>query len=123
MAAANEGKILVVVDVAELAHKPMSTRSPAGDHPVTATLKIRVEALQAELAKVEASAAGQPGPTSSANRSGPDRLMAELLRATADTLAAKEAAAWLAVSPSTKKPSGRPRRLRSKITTDISSIV
>jgi hypothetical protein len=31
MPAANEGKILVVVDVTELAHKPMSTRSPAAD--------------------------------------------------------------------------------------------
>ena len=58
MAAANEGKILVVVDVAELAHKPMPARSPAGDHPITATLKARVEALQAELAKVEAWVAG-----------------------------------------------------------------
>ena len=38
MAAANEGKILVVADVAELAHKPMPARSPAGDCPITATL-------------------------------------------------------------------------------------
>jgi hypothetical protein len=36
---ANDGKALVVVDVAELAHKPM----PA----VTAMLKARIEALQA----------------------------------------------------------------------------
>jgi hypothetical protein len=57
MPAANEGKILVVVDVAELAHKPMPARSPAGDHPITATLEAHVEALQVKLAKVEASAA------------------------------------------------------------------
>jgi hypothetical protein len=56
MPAANEGKILVVVDVAELAHKPAPARSPAGDHPITATLKARVETLQAKLTKVEASA-------------------------------------------------------------------
>jgi hypothetical protein len=38
---ANDGKALVVVDVAELSHKPMPARSPAGDHPITATLKAR----------------------------------------------------------------------------------
>jgi hypothetical protein len=38
MAAVNEGKILVVADVAELAHKPAPARSPAGDHPISATL-------------------------------------------------------------------------------------
>jgi hypothetical protein len=43
---ANDGKVLVVADVAELAHKPAPARSPAGDHPITATLKARVEALQ-----------------------------------------------------------------------------
>ena len=57
MPAANEGKILVVVDVAELAHKPMSTRSPAGDHPITATLKVRVEALQGPNARRPTSSA------------------------------------------------------------------
>jgi hypothetical protein len=39
------------VDVAELSHKPMPARSPAGDRPITA-------ALQAELTKTEALAAG-----------------------------------------------------------------
>jgi hypothetical protein len=47
----------VVVDVTELAHKPMPARSPAGDHPITA----RVEALQVELARSKPSAAGSPG--------------------------------------------------------------
>jgi hypothetical protein len=51
MAAVNEGKILVVADVAELPHKPAPTRSPAGDHPITATLKVRVEALQGPNAR------------------------------------------------------------------------
>jgi hypothetical protein len=32
--------------------------TPAGDHPITATLKARVETLQAELIKLEATAAG-----------------------------------------------------------------
>jgi hypothetical protein len=61
---ANDGKALVAVDVAELAHKPMPARSPAGD--------------RADFERERA-----------------DRLMAELLRATADTMAAKEAAARL----------------------------
>jgi hypothetical protein len=91
---ANDGKALVVVDVAELAHKPMPARSPAGDRPITATLKARVEALQAELAKVEASAAGHRADFER-ERERADRLMAELLKATADTMAAKEATARL----------------------------
>ena len=57
MAAANEGKILVVVDVAELAHKPMSTRSPAGDRPITATLA-RVRDVAAGAGQGEASVHG-----------------------------------------------------------------
>jgi hypothetical protein len=51
---ANDGKALVVVDVAALAHKPMPA-SPAGDRPIAAMPKARVEA---GLAKVEASVAG-----------------------------------------------------------------
>jgi hypothetical protein len=91
---ANDGKALVVVEVAELAHKPMPARSPAGDRPITTTLKARVEALQAELAKVEASAAGHRADFER-ERERADRLMAELLKATADTMAAKEATARL----------------------------
>jgi hypothetical protein len=48
----------LVADLAELAHKPAPARSPAGDHPITATLKASVETLQAELIKLEATAAG-----------------------------------------------------------------
>jgi hypothetical protein len=44
---AHDGEALVVVGVAELAHKPTPARSPAGDHPITVTLKAHVEALQA----------------------------------------------------------------------------
>jgi hypothetical protein len=80
------------VDAAEFTHKPMPTWSPAGEHPVTATLKLRVEALEAELAKVEASAAGHRADFER-ERERAERLMTELLRATADTMAAKETAA------------------------------
>jgi hypothetical protein len=34
----------------------IAARSPAGDHPITATVEARVEALQAELMKLEATA-------------------------------------------------------------------
>ena len=68
---ANDGKALVVVDVAALARKPMPARSPAGDHPITATFKARVETLQAELAKVEAAAVGHRGFRARACRPGP----------------------------------------------------
>src|SRR6202040_159675 len=90
--AANDAKALIAVDAAEFTHKPMPTWSPAGEHPVTATLKLRVEALEAELAKVEASAAGHRADFER-ERERAERLMTELLRATADTMAAKETAA------------------------------
>jgi hypothetical protein len=83
----NDGKILVFVDLSEINYKPLPTRSPAGDHPVTAILKVRVEASQAELAKVESPAAGHCADFER-ERERADRLMAELLRATADTVAA-----------------------------------
>jgi hypothetical protein len=87
---ANDGKVLVSVDLSEINHRPMPARSPAGDRPI----KARVEALQAELAKVEASAAGHRADFER-ERERAESLMAELLRATADTMAAKEAAARL----------------------------
>jgi hypothetical protein len=74
---ANDGKALVAVDVAELAHKAMHARSPAGDRPITATLKARVEALHTELAKVEASAAGHRADFEF-ERERADRFMTEL---------------------------------------------
>jgi hypothetical protein len=53
---ANNGKVLVSVDLIEINHKPMPARSPADHHPITASLKASVEALQEGLAKIEASA-------------------------------------------------------------------
>ena len=48
---ANDGKVLVSVDLTEINHKPMPARSPAGHHSVAASLKVRVEELQAALAE------------------------------------------------------------------------
>jgi hypothetical protein len=89
---ANDGKALVAVDLAELTHKPMRARSPRGDHPITATLKGRVKTLQEELVKIETLASGHRADFER-ERERAESLMVELLRATADALAAKEAAA------------------------------
>jgi hypothetical protein len=91
---ANDGKVLVSVDLTEINHKPMPARSPAGHHSVAASLKVRVEELQAALAKVEAMAARHRADFER-ERERAERLTVELLQATADTLAAKEAAARL----------------------------
>lgn len=65
---ANDGKVLVSVDLSEINHKPMPVRSPADHHPIIASLKARIEVLQTELAKIEALAPGTAR-TSSASAS------------------------------------------------------
>jgi hypothetical protein len=48
---ANDGRTLVAVDLDELQHKPMPARSPCGPMTdVVATLKARIEQLEADLA-------------------------------------------------------------------------
>jgi len=91
---ANDGKVLVCVDLNEINHKPMPARSPAGQHPITAALKARIEVLEAELAKLETLAAGHRADFER-ERERFDGLMTELLRATLDVQAAKEASARL----------------------------
>ena len=91
---ANDGKVLVSVDLTEINHKPMPARSPANHHPITTALKARIEVLEAELAKVEALAAGHRADFER-ERERFDGLMAELLRSTLDAQSAKEAAARL----------------------------
>jgi chromosome segregation ATPase len=88
---ANDGKVLVSVDLSEINHRPMPARSLADLRPVTAALKARVEELEAALVKVEATATGHRTDFER-ERERAEGLMAELLRATADTLAATEAA-------------------------------
>jgi hypothetical protein len=91
---ANDGKVLVPVDLSEINHKPMAARSPAAHHPITAALKARIEVLEAELAKVEALAAGHRADFER-ERERFDGLIAELLRSTMDAQSAKEVAARL----------------------------
>ena len=83
----NDGRALVAVDLAELTHTPAPGRSPAGHQPVTATLKAKIEALQDQLAKLEAVAGGHRADFERERDRG-DRLLAELLKATADLMAA-----------------------------------
>ena len=79
----------VSVDLSEINHKP------PGDHQsVTARLKANIEVLQVELAKVEALASGHRADFER-ERERADTLMVELLKMTADAMAAKEAAARL----------------------------
>jgi hypothetical protein len=91
---ANDGKVLVSVDLSEINHKPMPARSPAGHHAVTSSLKARIDELESTLAKAEASAAGHRA-DSERERERLDRLMVELLRANVDTMSAKETTARL----------------------------
>jgi multidrug resistance efflux pump len=89
---ANDGKALVVVDLTEIEHKPLPVRSPSGHPSVADTLQAHIEALQAELAKVEAAAAGHRADFER-ERDRADKLLSEVLRATVDLIAAKEATA------------------------------
>ena len=93
----NDGKTLVAVDLDEVRHKPLPARSPRGDQPVTdvvATLKAKIEILEAELAKTEERSAGHRADFER-ERARVDLLMSELLTATADLMAARTVTARL----------------------------
>lgn len=90
----NDGKALVSVDLTEIEHKPLPARSPGGHQAVAATLKAKVETLQAELAKLETVAAGHRADFER-ERDRADELMREYLKATGEALEARENAARL----------------------------
>jgi hypothetical protein len=87
-------KTPINVDLAEIEHKPLPTRSPHGHRVDTFTLKACIDSLQRELAKVEALAAGHRADFER-KRDRVERLGAELLKATADMMKAKERATRL----------------------------
>jgi len=82
-----DGKALVSVDLAEIRHTP---RPPGGRQASNiALLAAKVEALKAEIARLEATAADHRADFEH-ERERADRLTVELLQATAETMAAKE---------------------------------
>jgi hypothetical protein len=79
----------------EFTESPTITSSPASDPSVVATLPARIENLESDFARVEAAAATHRADFER-ERERCERLMAEVLKATADLMAAREAAAMLA---------------------------
>jgi hypothetical protein len=96
---ANNGKALVAIDLAEINHTPtlraVTRRSPDDHQAVATTLKARIETLEAELARLEAAAAGHRADFER-ERERCERLMTEVLKTTAELMATREAAARLA---------------------------
>ena len=87
-----DGRALVSVDLAEIHHTPQPPgRRQAGN---VALLTAKIEALQVEIARIDASAASHRADFER-ERERADRLMVELLQATAETTAAREATARL----------------------------
>jgi chromosome segregation ATPase len=82
----------VAVDLAE--RLAVTAHLPDGQS-VVATLTARIETLESEFAKVEAAAAVHRADFER-ERDRCERLMAEVLKATAEMMAAREAAARLA---------------------------
>jgi hypothetical protein len=76
----------------ELAEPPTVTSSSESDQSVVATLTARIETLEADFAKVEAAAAVHRADFER-ERERCERLMAEVLKATAELMAAREASA------------------------------
>ena len=82
-----DGKALVSVDLAEVRHTPRQ----AGN---IALLVAQIDALKAEIARLETSAASHRADFER-ERERADRLMVELLQGTAETAVAREATARL----------------------------
>lgn len=87
-----DGKTLVTVDLAQIQQmrRPGGRREAGDGDPLAA----RIVALQAEITRLEATAAGHRADFER-ERERADRLMVELLQATAETMAAKETTARL----------------------------
>ncbi len=96
------GKALVSVDLAEIRHTP---RPPGGRQAGNiALLAANIEALNAEIARLEAWAADH---RADFERERADRLTVELLQATAETMAAKEVTARLEGEVAALRTGGR----------------
>jgi hypothetical protein len=89
----HNGNDLVAIDLAD--RPTVAARSPEGDQSVVATLTARIETLEAEFTKVEAAAAVHRADFER-ERERCERLMVEVLKATAELMAAREATARIA---------------------------
>jgi hypothetical protein len=99
----DDGKALVSVDLAEIRHTP---RPPGGRQAGNIALAAKIEALKAEIARLEARAADHRIDFER-ERERADRLTVEMLRATAETMAAKEATARLEGEVAALRTGGR----------------
>ena len=99
-----DGRALVSVDLAEVRHTPQPPGSRQAGN--IALLVAQIEALKAEMARLETSAASHRADFER-ERDRADRLMAELLQATAETTAAREATARLEGEVAALRAGGR----------------
>ena len=99
----DDGKALVSVDLAEIRHTP---RPPGCREAGNVALAANIVALQAEIARLEATAAGRRADFEHERERG-DRLTVELLQATAETMAAKEITARLEGEVAALRTAGR----------------
>jgi len=94
----NDGKTLVAVDLAEIRHKPMPARSPAGHRPdaegYVAYLEAKITELEDHITQLEIAASGHRADFDRECERG-DSLMSEVLRFMAAAMSAREAAARL----------------------------
>lgn len=111
----NDGKTLVSIDLEEIQHRPLSTRSPRGDPVVTqavALLQEKISMLESELAAERGRSMGHRGDFEQ-ERARCDQLMSELLTTTADLMRAREVTSRLegenAILRSRKTPKPRPQ--------------
>ena len=84
---ANDGKALVCIDLSEINHNPTPTQPSVGQLPVTASQECIEPKQEGTSASYQAALERE--------RDRAERLMAELLRAKADTLAARATVARL----------------------------
>lgn len=91
----NDGKTLVQVDLTEISHSPIARQPQASSsQQLVASLKQKIESLQAELVEAKAVASHHRGDFErECERT--NKLLAELLKATSDSTGARERAALL----------------------------
>jgi hypothetical protein len=97
----NDGKVRVIVDLAEIQYKPVPARSPDGPRADNSALNARIEQLQADLARLEVeknyleASVVEHRADFERERDRCDKLMAETLVLTKVAMSARENAAQL----------------------------